>query len=238
MIGRRSENPLIRLLSSSFYSSRISYDPPPLPTWSLIELELVFTSTGIARMAVNWLTRESLGGLEVFLLGLSGPGLQSWIKIRNDYVFESDGSDRGERRVRAAEIFWDPQRVTSSARRMQAVKICCFDFEFLQKLFQPLFPPSPPTTCLRRIVKQEKGKAVDLGGDGKFTPHAETTLDAESLDTSGRISGSRMDRTRSPAEGEDPEHVRPGFCCAYTSYWRSAGMIFPVPRFLMEALAH
>ncbi|CAA7047714.1 unnamed protein product [Microthlaspi erraticum] len=31
---------------------------------------------------------------------------------------------------------------------------------------------------------------------------------------------------------------RPGFCCAYTSYWRSAGMIFPVPRFLMEALAH
>ncbi|CAA7039553.1 unnamed protein product [Microthlaspi erraticum] len=228
---------LIRLLSSSFYSSRISYDPPPrispraandpVPTWSLIELELVFTSTGIARMAVNWLTRESLGGLEVFLLGLSGPGLQSWIKI-----------EESEEPVRLRSV-WDPQRVTSSARRMQAVKICCFDFEFLQNLLQPLFPPSLlRLSCLRRIVKQEKGKAVDLGGDGKFTPHAETTLDAESLDTSGRISGSRMDRTRSPAEGEDPEHVRPGFCCAYTSYWRSAGMIFPVPRFLMEALAH
>ncbi|CAA7060241.1 unnamed protein product [Microthlaspi erraticum] len=104
--------PLIRLLSSSFYSSRISYDPPPrispraannpgdlgpdrirrrssltssfvaVPTWSSIELELVFTSTGIARMAVNWPTRESLGGLEVFLLGLGGPGLQSWIKTQ------------------------------------------------------------------------------------------------------------------------------------------------------------
>ncbi|CAA7030696.1 unnamed protein product [Microthlaspi erraticum] len=91
--------PLIRLLSSSFYSSRISYDPPPrispraandpVPTWSLIELELVFTSTGIARMAVNWLTRESLGGLEVFLLGLSGPGLQSWIKVMGPYGLDS-----------------------------------------------------------------------------------------------------------------------------------------------------
>ncbi|CAA7013574.1 unnamed protein product [Microthlaspi erraticum] len=97
VIGRRSV--LIRLLSSSFYSSRISYDPPPrispraandpVPTWSLIELELVFTSTGIARMAVNWLTRESLGGLEVFLLGLSGPGLQSWIKVMGPYGLDS-----------------------------------------------------------------------------------------------------------------------------------------------------
>ncbi|CAA7057386.1 unnamed protein product [Microthlaspi erraticum] len=60
-----------------------------MPTWSLIELELVFTSTGIARMAVNWLTRESLGGLEVFLLGLSGPGLQSWIKVMGPYGLDS-----------------------------------------------------------------------------------------------------------------------------------------------------
>ncbi|CAA7055091.1 unnamed protein product [Microthlaspi erraticum] len=61
----------------------------------------------------------------------------------------------------------------------------------------------PPKT----IVKQEKGKAVDLGGDGKFTSHAETTLDAESLDTF------RQDfripdgiELVLPAEGEDPEH--------------------------------
>ncbi|CAA7030753.1 unnamed protein product [Microthlaspi erraticum] len=94
-------------------------------------------------------------------------------------------------------------------------------------------------SCLRRIVKQEKGKAVDLGGDGKFTPHAETTLDAESLDTFRQDFGIPDEiELVLPAEGEDPEHVRPGFCCAYTSYWRSAGMIFPVPRFLMEALAH
>ncbi|CAA7055088.1 unnamed protein product [Microthlaspi erraticum] len=100
MIGRRCLS--IRLLSSSFYSSRISYDPPPrispraandpVPTWSLIELELVFTSTGIARMAVNWPTRESLGGLEVFLLGLSGPGLQSWIKVMGPYGLDSSGT--------------------------------------------------------------------------------------------------------------------------------------------------
>ncbi|CAA7031551.1 unnamed protein product [Microthlaspi erraticum] len=63
-----------------------------VPTWSLIELELVFTSTGIARMAVNWLTRESLGGLEVFLLGLSGPGLQSWIKVMGPYGLDSSGT--------------------------------------------------------------------------------------------------------------------------------------------------
>ncbi|CAA7033306.1 unnamed protein product [Microthlaspi erraticum] len=94
-------------------------------------------------------------------------------------------------------------------------------------------------SCLRRIVKQEKGKAVDLGGDGKF--HAARRDDARRRKPRHLPAGFRdpgRDRARLPAEGEDPEHVRPGFCCAYTSYWRSAGMIFPVPRFLMEALAH
>ncbi|CAA7040021.1 unnamed protein product [Microthlaspi erraticum] len=40
-------------------------------------------------MAVNWLTMELLGGLEVFLLGLSGPGLQSWIKVMGPYGLDS-----------------------------------------------------------------------------------------------------------------------------------------------------
>ncbi|CAA7036558.1 unnamed protein product [Microthlaspi erraticum] len=197
-----------------------------MPTWSLIELELVFTSTGIARMAVNWLTRESLGGLEVFLLGLSGPGLQSWIKI-----------EESEESVRLRSV-WDPQRVTSSARRMQAVKICCFDFEFLQKLFQPLFPPS-----LLRLHASEgnrqarEGKGRRPRGDGKF--HAARRDDAR------RRASTLPAGFRDPGEIELSCRLRArtrsmfvrGFA-APTSYWRSAGMIFPVPRFLMEALAH
>ncbi|CAA7037497.1 unnamed protein product [Microthlaspi erraticum] len=58
---------------------------------------------------------ELLDGLEVFILGLSGPGLQSWIKI-----------EEGEESVRLSSV-WDPQQVTSSARHMQAVKICELD---------------------------------------------------------------------------------------------------------------
>ncbi|CAA7056052.1 unnamed protein product [Microthlaspi erraticum] len=39
-------------------------------------------------------------------------------------------------------------------------------------------------------------------------------------------------------ESEDLEHVRPGYCCAFKAYFESCRMIFPVPRLLLEVLAH
>ncbi|CAA7037502.1 unnamed protein product [Microthlaspi erraticum] len=100
--------------------------------------------------------------------------------------------EESEEPVRLRSV-WDPQRVTSSARRMQAVKICCFDFEFLQNLLQPLFPPSPPPTIMppKTIVKQEKGKAVDLGGDGnsRRTPRRRSTPKASTLPAGFRDPG-------------------------------------------------
>ncbi|CAA7013578.1 unnamed protein product [Microthlaspi erraticum] len=220
MIGRRSV--LIRLLSSSFYSSRISYDPPPrispraandpVPTWSLIELELVFTSTGIARMAVNWLTRESLGGLEVFLLGLSGPGLQSWIKIANEScqlaaISLPELLENGYRVLPRFEMIMfsnrtvqieeseEPVRLRSvgthsashhqlvACKRLRSVS-CCFDFEFLQNLLQPLFPPSPPPITMPPKNRQAReGKGRRPRWRREVYAARRDALDAESLDT-------------------------------------------------------
>ncbi|CAA7036832.1 unnamed protein product [Microthlaspi erraticum] len=164
--------------------------------------------------------------------------------------------EESEESVRLRSV-WDPQRVTSSARRMQAVKICeLYGRDSRRKIgFFAIssavvsisnFSKTPFNLFFLRLssdyhasedVKQEKGKAVDLGGDGKFTPHAETTLDAEprhfrqdfGIPDEIELVLRLRERTRSM-------FVR-GFA-APTSYWRSAGMIFPVPRFLMEALAH
>ncbi|CAA7018076.1 unnamed protein product [Microthlaspi erraticum] len=165
---------------------------------------------------------ELLGGLEVFLLGLSGPGLQSWIKVMGPYGLDSrcgiwvqqlppSPFKSGERRVRAAEIYWDPQQLTSSARRMQAVKICCFEFRISPKTFSTFFPPTLSSIIMSpKTIKQEKEKVVTLGDDeGKFTPHPESTFDAESLDEFRRDYGVPEEiELAFPAEGEDPEHVR------------------------------
>ncbi|XP_048623924.1 uncharacterized protein LOC125592641 [Brassica napus] len=40
-----------------------------------------------------------------------------------------------------------------------------------------------------------------------------------------------------PEDGETPETVRPGYCGAYTSHFQDGGLSFPLPRFLLEALA-
>ncbi|CAA7031559.1 unnamed protein product [Microthlaspi erraticum] len=73
---------------------------------------------------------------------------------------------------------------------------------------------------------------------GRVIMHS-PTLDAESRDIFRRdYEVSEEIELALPAEGEDPEHVRPGFCCAYVSYFESGGMIFPIPRFLLEVLAH
>ncbi|CAA7037498.1 unnamed protein product [Microthlaspi erraticum] len=88
-------------------------------------------------------------------------------------------------------------------------------------------------------IKQEKGKAIVSGGDGKFTPHPETTFDAESLDEFRRNYGIPDEIGLAlPAEGEDPEHVRQGLCCAYKAYFENCGMISQIPHFLLEVLAH
>ncbi|KAF3591254.1 hypothetical protein DY000_02022476 [Brassica cretica] len=38
-------------------------------------------------------------------------------------------------------------------------------------------------------------------------------------------------------DGETPETVRPGYCGAYMSHFEDDGLSFPLPRFLLEALA-
>ncbi|CAA7023814.1 unnamed protein product [Microthlaspi erraticum] len=126
-----------------------------------------------------------------------------------------------------------------SVRLRSACVLGCFAFEFLQNLRNLFIRPTLPDSDVSKENHVRDGAVIDLGGDGKFTPHAEMTRDEEALYIF------RQDykipneiELVLPAEGEDPEHVRPRFCCAYTVYFQNAGMIFPVTRFLLEALAH
>ncbi|CAA7041863.1 unnamed protein product [Microthlaspi erraticum] len=107
----------------------------------------------------------------------------------------------------------------------------------MKEMLQQLLQGQPNGTL--DMKNKLKGKAIALGDiDGNFTPHPKTTLDAESLDNFRRDYEVPDEiELALPADGENPEHVSPGFCCTYVSYFESGKIIFPIPRFLLEVLA-
>ncbi|KAF2544859.1 hypothetical protein F2Q70_00022080 [Brassica cretica] len=72
----------------------------------------------------------------------------------------------------------------------------------------------------------------------KFGPHLKTILEAKHIEAIYELWG--VDYTveiELPEDGETPETVRPGYCGAYMSHFEDGGLLFSLPRFLLEALA-
>ena len=72
----------------------------------------------------------------------------------------------------------------------------------------------------------------------KFGPHLKTILEAKHIEEIYELWG--VDYTvkiELPEDGETPETARPGYCGAYMSHFEDGGLLFPLPRFLLEALA-
>ena len=72
----------------------------------------------------------------------------------------------------------------------------------------------------------------------KFGPHLPTILDAKHIEAIYELWGvDYAVEIELPGDDETPETVRPGYCGAYTSHFQDGGLSFPLPRFLLEALA-
>ncbi|KAF2614598.1 hypothetical protein F2Q70_00012085 [Brassica cretica] len=72
----------------------------------------------------------------------------------------------------------------------------------------------------------------------KFGPHLKTILEVKHIEAIYELWG--VDYTveiELPEDGETPETVRLGYCGAYMSHFEDGGLSFPLPRFLLEALA-
>ncbi|KAG2282476.1 hypothetical protein Bca52824_053696 [Brassica carinata] len=72
----------------------------------------------------------------------------------------------------------------------------------------------------------------------KFGPHLPTILDAKHIEAIYELWGvDYAVEIELPGDGETLEIVRPGYCGAYMSHFEDEGLSFPLPRFLLEALA-
>ncbi|KAF3534257.1 hypothetical protein DY000_02040044 [Brassica cretica] len=72
----------------------------------------------------------------------------------------------------------------------------------------------------------------------KFGPHLPTILEAKHIEALYELWGvDYAVEIKLPDDDETPETVRPGYCGAYTSHFEDGGLSFPLPRFLLEALA-
>ncbi|WZZ77933.1 hypothetical protein YC2023_098505 [Brassica napus] len=72
----------------------------------------------------------------------------------------------------------------------------------------------------------------------KFGPHLKTILEAKHIKAIYELWG--VDYTveiELPEDGKTPETVRPGYCGANMSHFEDGGLLFPLPRFLLKALA-
>ncbi|KAF3517382.1 hypothetical protein DY000_02058737 [Brassica cretica] len=72
----------------------------------------------------------------------------------------------------------------------------------------------------------------------KFGPHLKTILEAKHIEAINELWG--VDYTveiELPKDGETLETVRPGYCGAYMSHFEDSTLSFPLPRFLLQALA-
>ncbi|KAG2296619.1 hypothetical protein Bca52824_043288 [Brassica carinata] len=72
----------------------------------------------------------------------------------------------------------------------------------------------------------------------KFGPHLPTIIEAKHIENLYELWGiDYAVEIEAPEDGETPETVRPGYCGAYTLHFQDRGLSFPLPRFLLEALA-
>ncbi|XP_013630145.1 PREDICTED: uncharacterized protein LOC106335987 [Brassica oleracea var. oleracea] len=72
----------------------------------------------------------------------------------------------------------------------------------------------------------------------KFGPHLKTILEAKHIEAIYELWGvDYAVKIELPEDGETPATMRPGYCGAYMSHFEDGGLSFPLPRFLLEALA-
>ena len=72
----------------------------------------------------------------------------------------------------------------------------------------------------------------------KFGPHLKTILKGKHIDAIYEFWGvSYVVEIELPEDGETLKNVRPGYCGAYASHFEAGGLLFPLPRFLLEVLA-
>ncbi|KAG2278124.1 hypothetical protein Bca52824_060679 [Brassica carinata] len=72
----------------------------------------------------------------------------------------------------------------------------------------------------------------------KIGPHHQMIIEAKHVEALYELWGIDYAIEIEAAEdGETPETVRPGYCMSYTSHFQDGGLSFPLPRFLLEALA-
>ncbi|XP_013617176.1 PREDICTED: uncharacterized protein LOC106323634 [Brassica oleracea var. oleracea] len=72
----------------------------------------------------------------------------------------------------------------------------------------------------------------------KFGPHLPMIIEARDIETLYELWGiDYAVEIEAPEDCETPETVRPGHYGAYTSHFQDRGLSFPLPRFLLEALA-
>ncbi|KAF2539460.1 hypothetical protein F2Q70_00004567 [Brassica cretica] len=72
----------------------------------------------------------------------------------------------------------------------------------------------------------------------KFGPHLPMIVDAKHIEPIYELWGVDYPvDIELPNDDETLETVRPGYCGAYMSHFKDEGLSFPLPRFLLEALA-
>ncbi|KAF3536996.1 hypothetical protein F2Q69_00022711 [Brassica cretica] len=72
----------------------------------------------------------------------------------------------------------------------------------------------------------------------KFGPHLKTILEAKHIEKIHELwEVDYAVEIELPGGGNTPENVRPGYCGAYALHFMDGGLSFPLPRFLLEALA-
>ena len=72
----------------------------------------------------------------------------------------------------------------------------------------------------------------------KFGPHLPTIFEPKHIESLYVLWGiDYAVEIEALKDGETPETVRPRYCGAYTSHFKDGGLSFPLPRFLLEALA-
>ncbi|KAF3601127.1 hypothetical protein F2Q69_00036411 [Brassica cretica] len=72
----------------------------------------------------------------------------------------------------------------------------------------------------------------------KFGPHHKTILEAKHIEAIYELWGvDYAVKIELPEDGETPATMRPGYCGAYMSHFEDGGLSFPLPGFLLEALA-
>ncbi|KAF2571207.1 hypothetical protein F2Q70_00003963 [Brassica cretica] len=72
----------------------------------------------------------------------------------------------------------------------------------------------------------------------KFGPHLPTIPEAKHIEAIYKLWGVNYAvDIKLPDDDETPETLRPGYCGSYMSHFEDGGLSFPLPRFLLEALA-